>query len=190
MKYPITRLNLTIPNRLHHTPLLITDIFNPIRLPRRHEHMCSESVHASVQLLFFVNFEASWVLDLACLAVVVAIFAIDCRVHFREDVGSDLGKGVGGGARGEESFPLLKHGGEGHLLGSIHGRLGMTVEAGRARHFRAGSGGNGIWRLLQRYCLGELRQIASLGKPSPAYISRRSSFYKSRKTLILLFIPP
>ena len=73
----------------------------------------------------------------------VAIFTIDRRVHLREDEGRDFGYGVGGGTGGEEGFPLLKDGGERHFLDGIHGRLGLTVEAGRARHFRAETGGSG-----------------------------------------------
>lgn len=103
----------------------------------------------------------------------VAVFAVDNRVHFREDEGSDFGNGVGGGSGGEEGFPLLKDGGEGHLLGSVHRRLRVTVEAGKARHFRADPSAPGF----EGYRSEELRYSASLGEPSSAYISGRSSLY-------------
>lgn len=71
----------------------------------------------------------------------VAVFAIDCRVDFWEDEGSGFGKGVSGSARGEKGFSLLEHRGERHLLGGVYSRLGMAVEAGRARHFAPESRG-------------------------------------------------
>ena len=134
--YPVTGLHLAIPNRFHHTPFLITHVSDPIGLPGRHEHVCSESVDVAVKLFSLVDFEPFRVFDLACLAVVVAVFAIDRRVHLRENEPSGFGDGVSGGARSEEGFPLLKDGGEGHLLlGGYCNSRTTTVEVGRrARH--------------------------------------------------------
>ena len=132
--YPVRWLDFTIPDRFHHTPFLIAHILDPIGLSSGHEHMRSESIYVSVQFLVLVDFEAFRVLDLACLAIVVAVFAIDGRVHFGEDEGRYFRDRVGGGAGSEEGFPSLKDGRERHLLGCGHGRSGVTVDGGRARH--------------------------------------------------------
>ena len=46
--YPIARLDFTVSNRFHHTPLLVTHILDPIRLPRRYKHVGSESIYVSI----------------------------------------------------------------------------------------------------------------------------------------------
>lgn len=146
--YAIAWLDFTVPDRFHHTPLLITHIPDPIRLAGRYEHVRSESIDASVQLLVFVNLEPFRVLDLARLAVVVAVFAIDRRVHFGEDEGGYSGNGVRGCARGEEGFALLKDRGKRHLRGGGgggvgHGRLGTE----KSRHIGEGSRSTGYCTL-------------------------------------------
>lgn len=99
----------------------------------------------SVQLLVFVNFEPFRILDLARLAVVVAIFPIDRRVHSGEDEGGCFGNGVRGGAGGQEGFALLKDRGKRHLTsgGVVHGPLGTD----KSRHIGKGSRGTGNCRL-------------------------------------------
>ena len=143
--YAIAWLDFTVPDRFHHTPFLVTHIPDPIRLAGRYEHVRSKSIDVSVQLLVLVNLEPFRILDLARLAVVVAVFAIDRRVHFGEDEGGRSRNGVRRGAGGEEGFALLKDRGKRHLTsgGVVHGRLGTE----KSRHIGEGSRGTGYCRL-------------------------------------------
>lgn len=63
--HPITRLNPSPLNRLHHTPLLIRHIPHPIRLPRRNEHMRRPPADIPIQLIFHVYVEFRRVADRA-----------------------------------------------------------------------------------------------------------------------------
>ncbi len=102
--HPITRLNLAVPHSLHHAPLLIANIFHPIRLTRGDDHVRRPAVDMPIELFLFINLEAFWVLDLAGRAVVSAIFAVDCRVNFWKDKTLRLGERVCGCFGCEESF--------------------------------------------------------------------------------------
>ena len=102
--HPITRLNLAVPHSLHNAPLLIANIFHPVRLTRGDDHMCRPAIDMAIELFLFVNLEAFWILDLAGRAVVSAIFAVDCRVDLWEDEAFRLGKRVCGCFGSEESF--------------------------------------------------------------------------------------
>ena len=148
--YPVAGLDFAIPDRFHHTSFLVTHVPDPIRLASRYEHVRSEPVDMAVQFLIFVGFEPFRVLDLACLAVVIAVFAIDCRIYFREDEGGCSGNGVRGGAGSKKGFPLLKDRGERHLTGGVHRRLGAIVEVGKSRHISRKSRGTGYCRLPLR----------------------------------------
>lgn len=83
--YPIVRLNLTIPHSLHHTPLLITNMLNPIRLPRGNKHMRSPAIDLSIKLLIMIDLPSFREFNLAGLAIVITIFAVNCWVDFRKD---------------------------------------------------------------------------------------------------------
>ncbi len=74
-----------LAHRFHHTPLLINDILNPIRPPRRNENMRCPAINPAIQLIRFVNAESPRILDSAAVAVFVAIFAVDGRVDFGEE---------------------------------------------------------------------------------------------------------
>ena len=149
--YPVAGLDFAIPHRFHHTSFLVTHIPDPIRLASRNEHVRSEPVDAAVQFLIFVDFEPFRVLDLACLAVVITVFAIDCRIYFGKNEGGCSGNGVRGGARSKEGFPLLKDRGERHLTtGGVHRRLGVVVEVGKSRHISRESRGTGYCKLPLR----------------------------------------
>ena len=126
--YPIIRLNTTIPHRLHHTPLLILDIPNPIRLARRDKHMRCPSLDMSIKLLLFVDLELRRVMDCARLAVMEAILSINRRIDLWEEtsLGSadevfgvgEVGAGTVGAVGGEERGSALDEGADtgGHLL--------------------------------------------------------------------------
>lgn len=69
----------------HHTPLLISDILNPIRLARRNENMRCPAINPPIQFIRFVNAEGPRILDRAAITVLVALFAVDGRVDFGEE---------------------------------------------------------------------------------------------------------
>ncbi len=46
--YSVAGLDLAIPDRFHHTSLLVTHVLNPIRLSGRYKHVRGESIHAAV----------------------------------------------------------------------------------------------------------------------------------------------
>ena len=74
----------------------------------------------------------------------IAVFAIDCRVDFRKDGGGYSRKGVGGGTRSEEGFPLLKDRRERHLTSGVQRRLGVIVDSGKSGHISGNLAAPGI----------------------------------------------
>ena len=59
--YPMSRSRRILRKRLHQTPLVLLDLFNPVRLPRANQDMGAEFLDMAVQRLRRVNLDSGWI---------------------------------------------------------------------------------------------------------------------------------
>lgn len=121
--YPIRRCFAIFTNRLHHAPFFVLNIPHPVRFAGCHQDMGRPSMHMTVQPVIFLDFEFRRILDRAAFAVAVAIFAVDGRVDFEEEVSGggldghtlvdvESGKRFGRSSRREKRATAVKSGGQ------------------------------------------------------------------------------
>lgn len=83
--YPVLWL-LRLLETLHDAALLVGNVADPVRLARRNEHMGAPPLDEAVELVLRLNLEAAGVLDVARVAVVGALFAVDGGVRLGEQL--------------------------------------------------------------------------------------------------------
>lgn len=57
----MSRSRRILRKRLHQTPLVLLDLFNPVRLPRANQDMGAEFLDMAVQRLDCVNLDSGWI---------------------------------------------------------------------------------------------------------------------------------
>lgn len=106
--HPIARL-LRPVQRLHHAPLLISDVAHPVALARRHQHVRRPPLDVAVQLVVLLDLEALGVLYRAAVAVAQAVLAVDLGLHPGEE---DIWRRAAAAAHGQPlgaADQLLEH---------------------------------------------------------------------------------
>ncbi|KAG5287132.1 hypothetical protein I7I48_02986 [Histoplasma ohiense] len=91
--YPRLRLERAQLKPLHQTATLILDPLLPVRLAGRDNDMFGVRLDAPVQLPVGIDFKARWEFGRAVSTILVAIRAIDFRIHRREEAGFVNGTG-------------------------------------------------------------------------------------------------